>query len=259
MKYGIHSDKAINRKLKIYSKVYNILIKAFPKSQVAKIMAGYIGVADDLIKELESSSAIASPLLLDRIPTEEGFFPILMDTITEDVFNAQDLYFMTPDGDLRLCIAWGECLDKMETYMYWYIKTSINKWLREQYSDRLGTNEYIETWDIYLTEMGIGLKERNLILKRLGSATSSGEWKKCRKELPDGKAHQYAIITDSRVMRNCSYNPTAKTFSMGGTRNLTIFERHEVVAWIPEFDLYPDWFDEEQGWGYRNEPPITEE
>ena len=79
----------------------------------------------------------------ERVSDEKAFFPILRETITEDLFNEQDLYWMTPNGDLRLCIAWGECVDKMETCMYWYTKTPINQWLSQLPNRPTGKEEEI--------------------------------------------------------------------------------------------------------------------
>lgn len=79
----------------------------------------------------EFCQSLSKTIHAKSVSDEKAFFPILRETITEDLFNEQDLYWMTPDGDLRLCIAWGECVDKIETYMYWYVKTSINQWLSQ--------------------------------------------------------------------------------------------------------------------------------
>ena len=88
---------------------------------------------DDMETYLKTvgKSYASTPTTSERVTDEEAYFPILLETITEELFNERDLYFCTSDGDLRLCIAWGECVDKKETYMYWYIKMPVNKWLSQ--------------------------------------------------------------------------------------------------------------------------------
>ncbi len=105
------------------------------RKQLAKIshdlLHGHLSQNESLLKLKELIEPLSTSKQAE-ISDEKAFFPILRETLTEELFNEQDLYFTTQHGDLRLCIAWGECVDKKETHMDWYVKKPINKWLRDQ-------------------------------------------------------------------------------------------------------------------------------